>query len=317
MMRVLENPTTCPHGNPIPGTDYHAPTTITLDRLAVGQAFVVSRIPEELEFTPGPARVPRGLLAAARPRRHRHRGLARRHHHRRDRRPGTWASAASPAPASSSPPADEPGIRAASSRRRGRRGSGSVVRWRRARSCCGRRSGWRAQRSPRSRTSEDRPGGDPPLHRRRVRSLHRVAVAGPDVHAARSDARSRDRVSRPTDHDLPFSTWSSAKLAEFLVAEGVVDDISTRACGSCSARKTSRFKRVKTFRRVHRPGLRAMTNRVARALRHRRRQGRTPGPATRRVDLHDDSGAQPAAPSRLQWAPVAAAGNPSAPAARG
>jgi len=32
--------------------------------------------------------------------------------------------------------------------------------------------------------------------------------------------------SRPTDYDLPFSTWSLAKLADFLVAEGVVDDIS-------------------------------------------------------------------------------------------
>ena len=27
-------------------------------------------------------------------------------------------------------------------------------------------------------------------------------------------------LSRPADHDLPFSTWSLAKLAEFLVAEG-------------------------------------------------------------------------------------------------
>ena len=32
--------------------------------------------------------------------------------------------------------------------------------------------------------------------------------------------------SRPTEHDLPFSACSLAKLAEFLVAEGVVDDIS-------------------------------------------------------------------------------------------
>ena len=53
MMRVLGDPTTCPHGNPIPGTDYHPPTTITLDRLSVGQEFMISRIPEELEFTPG------------------------------------------------------------------------------------------------------------------------------------------------------------------------------------------------------------------------------------------------------------------------
>ena len=33
-------------------------------------------------------------------------------------------------------------------------------------------------------------------------------------------------LSRPEDHDLPFSTWSLSKLADFLVAEGVVDDIS-------------------------------------------------------------------------------------------
>ncbi len=33
-------------------------------------------------------------------------------------------------------------------------------------------------------------------------------------------------LSRPADHALPFSTWSLSKLADFLVAEGVVDDIS-------------------------------------------------------------------------------------------
>jgi len=35
-------------------------------------------------------------------------------------------------------------------------------------------------------------------------------------------------LSRPQDHDLPFSTWSLAKLADFLVAEGVVDDTRPR-----------------------------------------------------------------------------------------
>lgn len=53
MMRALGDPTTCPHGNPIPGTDYQPPTSVTLDTLTVGQSFTVSRIPEELEFTPG------------------------------------------------------------------------------------------------------------------------------------------------------------------------------------------------------------------------------------------------------------------------
>jgi DtxR family Mn-dependent transcriptional regulator len=53
MVRVLGDPTTCPHGNPIPGSAYHAPDAVALDSLNVGSGFVVSRIPEELEFTPG------------------------------------------------------------------------------------------------------------------------------------------------------------------------------------------------------------------------------------------------------------------------
>lgn len=53
MVKLLGDPTTCPHGNPIPGSKYAAPNTVTLDQLAVGDQFVVSRIPEELEFAPG------------------------------------------------------------------------------------------------------------------------------------------------------------------------------------------------------------------------------------------------------------------------
>ena len=39
-------------------------------------------------------------------------------------------------------------------------------------------------------------------------------------------------LSRPQDYDLPFSTWSLTKLAEFLVAEGVVDDSAMKASGA-------------------------------------------------------------------------------------
>ncbi len=53
MDRVLGNPTTCPHGNPIPGSSYAAPNMMPLADIPVGQAFTISRIPEELEFTPG------------------------------------------------------------------------------------------------------------------------------------------------------------------------------------------------------------------------------------------------------------------------
>ena len=51
--RHLGSPTTCPHGNPIPGSDYDEPNTLPLSSVGVGSGFVVSRIPEELEFTPG------------------------------------------------------------------------------------------------------------------------------------------------------------------------------------------------------------------------------------------------------------------------
>lgn len=53
MDRVLGEPTTCPHGNPIPGSDYEAPNATPLAALQVGVGFTVTRIPEELEFTPG------------------------------------------------------------------------------------------------------------------------------------------------------------------------------------------------------------------------------------------------------------------------
>jgi DtxR family Mn-dependent transcriptional regulator len=53
MVRLLGEPTTCPHGNPIPGSDYEAPDAVRLAALPVGAHFTVRRIPEELEFTPG------------------------------------------------------------------------------------------------------------------------------------------------------------------------------------------------------------------------------------------------------------------------
>ncbi|HQZ35071.1 MAG TPA: metal-dependent transcriptional regulator [Ilumatobacteraceae bacterium] len=53
MDRVLGNPTTCPHGNPIPGSLYAAPDTVPLSDVAVGESFTVVRIPEELEFAEG------------------------------------------------------------------------------------------------------------------------------------------------------------------------------------------------------------------------------------------------------------------------
>ena len=53
MMAKLDDPTTCPHGNPIPGSAYHEPDVVTLDAVDIGGAFEVQRITEELEFAEG------------------------------------------------------------------------------------------------------------------------------------------------------------------------------------------------------------------------------------------------------------------------
>jgi DtxR family Mn-dependent transcriptional regulator len=53
IVRVLGEPTTCPHGNPIRGADYIAPDARPLSDVNVGHGFTISRIPEELEFSPG------------------------------------------------------------------------------------------------------------------------------------------------------------------------------------------------------------------------------------------------------------------------
>ena len=53
MMSRLNDPTTCPHGNPIPGSAYIPPDLIPLDSVTIGQVFTVHRIPEELEFAEG------------------------------------------------------------------------------------------------------------------------------------------------------------------------------------------------------------------------------------------------------------------------
>mgnify|MGYP003390830205 FL=1 len=53
MAKLLGDPTTCPHGNPIPGSDYRAPDLVALSELAVGDGFTITRIPGELEFAKG------------------------------------------------------------------------------------------------------------------------------------------------------------------------------------------------------------------------------------------------------------------------
>jgi DtxR family Mn-dependent transcriptional regulator len=50
---LLGSPTTCPHGNPIPGSQHRDERVAPLETVHVGETFTVSRIPEELEVAPG------------------------------------------------------------------------------------------------------------------------------------------------------------------------------------------------------------------------------------------------------------------------
>src|SRR5512142_1219811 len=133
-----------------------------------------------------------------------------------------------------------------------RRGSGSVVTWRRAQMVLLSAQGMDAAAIAKvAFTSEDRvrdvirnfnadgfsslypkyKGGHPPkftlVQRREIKKIAK---------------------SKPVEHDLPFSTWSLAKLADFLVAEGVVDDISHEGLRVLLREEGVSFQRVKTGR---------------------------------------------------------------------
>jgi len=69
-------------------------------------------------------------------------------------------------------------------------------------------------------------------------------------------------LSRPADHGLAFSTWSLTKLAEFLVAEGVVDDISHEGLRVLLRKEQVSFQVIKTWKQSTDPDYEAKKNRV-------------------------------------------------------
>jgi len=147
-----------------------------------------------------------------------------------------------------------------------RRGTGSVVRWRRAQIVL-----WSAQRMA-------------------VPAIAEIAFTSPDVvreviHNFNADgfdslapkyaggrppkftlpqrqAIKKTALSRPVDHGLPFSTWSLSKLAEFLVAEGVVDDISHEGLRVLLREEGVSFQVIKTFKASNDPDFETKKNRI-------------------------------------------------------
>ena len=59
-------------------------------------------------------------------------------------------------------------------------------------------------------------------------------------------AITKTALARPTDCGLPFSTWSLPKLADYLAAEGVVDDISHEGLRLLLREEKVSFQAVKT-----------------------------------------------------------------------
>jgi transposase len=203
-----------------------------------------------------------------------------------------------------------------------RRGTGSVVTWRRAQMVL-----LSAQHMPVAKiaevtfTSPDR-----------VRDvLHNFNTDGFDSlypryaggRPPKFDLKQRARIkqialSRPADHDLPFSVWSLSKLADFLVAEGVVDDISHEGLRALLRDEDVSFQAVKTFKASTDPDYEAKTGRVLQL--YAIADGLTePGPADPTVvfcvDEFGPLNLQPH-PGR-QWAPVAhGQGDPAAPRRR-
>ncbi|MEV8195335.1 IS630 family transposase [Rhodococcus pyridinivorans] len=138
-----------------------------------------------------------------------------------------------------------------------RRGTGSVVTWRRAQMVLLSAQGMPVPKIAEvSFTSADR-----------VRDVihnfgrRRIRLAVPEVRrrpAEKFTLPKRREIkkiaeSAPVEHDLPFSTWSLTKLAEFLVAEGVVDDISHEGLRVLLREEGVSFQKVKTWKRSRDP----------------------------------------------------------------
>ena len=147
-----------------------------------------------------------------------------------------------------------------------RRSSGSVVTWRRAQMVLLSAQGMDvAQIAKVAFTSEDRVREV--LHNFNddgFDSLYPKYAGGrpPTFTLPQRQAIKKIALARPQDHDLPFSTWSLSKLADFLVAEGVVDDISHEGLRVLLREEGVSFQVIKTFKASNDPDFEAKKNRV-------------------------------------------------------
>src|SRR4051812_49942539 len=96
-----------------------------------------------------------------------------------------------------------------------------------------------------------------------MRSIRATAAAArrpSPSHSASRSRRSRS-ASRP-DLGQPFATWSLAKLADYVVAEGVVTDISHEGLRKLLHEEGVRFQALRTWKRSNDPHFEAKKNRI-------------------------------------------------------
>ncbi len=147
-----------------------------------------------------------------------------------------------------------------------RRSSGSIVTWRRAQMVL-----LAAQRMPAARIAEvvfsDSDTVREVIHnfnRDGFDSLYPRYRGGrpPTFTLPQRQAIKRIALAVPTDLGQPFATWSLAKLADYLVAEEVVDDISHEGLRMLLHEEGVSFQAVRSWKRSNDPDFEAKKNRI-------------------------------------------------------
>ena len=147
-----------------------------------------------------------------------------------------------------------------------RRSSGSVVTWRRAQIVL-----LAAQRMPAPRIAEV-VFSDPDTVRDVIHNFNRDGFEAlyPRYRGGRPRTFTlpeRQQIKRialsiPTDLGQPFATWSLAKLADYLVGEGVVDDISHEGLRQLLREEGVSFQALRTWKRSNDPQFEPKKNRI-------------------------------------------------------
>ena len=147
-----------------------------------------------------------------------------------------------------------------------RRNSGSVVTWRRAQMILLSARGMPAPRiAEMTFTSPDR--GRDVIHNFNLDGFDALypryrGGRPPTFTLAQRRQIKQLALSRPQDRDLPFSTWSLTKLADFLIAEGVVDDVSQEGLRVLLREEGVSFQRLKTWKTSRDRAYEAKKNRI-------------------------------------------------------